>query len=269
MSGDRLSAATQALLKTARSDGPGAAARAKVWSGVSAAVGGAGAAAAGVGGVGASGVAGAGAGMSAAKMLAAGTLLGGAVTVGLAAMLLHFGPLRPSPGRTPPTGTPSVAVAGAHDPSSASAPALPPVDDSFAGASAGANLSWVPGSPLDAPAGGVRAARVPAAGHSSSKPAHGGVTASARAASPQQAAGDDPLTQEASLVAGARSALASGNAQEALRLVRVARSMPTPQLVPEELTVEAQALRALGKADDARGVDATLHSQYPDSALAR
>ena len=32
---------------------------------------------------------------------------------------------------------------------------------------------------------------------------------------------------------------------------------------------EAQALRALGKADDAQGLDATLHSQYPDSALAR
>jgi hypothetical protein len=70
-------------------------------------------------------------------------------------------------------------------------------------------------------------------------------------------------------VAGARAALANGNAEEALRLVRSARGMPSPQLVPEELTVEAQALRSLGRADDARSVDATLHSQYPDSALAR
>jgi hypothetical protein len=83
------------------------------------------------------------------------------------------------------------------------------------------------------------------------------------------AADDDALTHEASLVAAARSALAGGNAREALRLVRSARSMPAPQLVPEELTVEAQALRALGNADEARGVDSALHSQYPDSALAR
>jgi len=81
--------------------------------------------------------------------------------------------------------------------------------------------------------------------------------------------GDDALTREASLVAAARTALSGGNAEEALRLVRAARSMASPQLVPEELTVEAQALRSLGKADEARGVDATLHSQFPDSALAR
>ncbi len=258
MSGDRLSSATQALLKTARTDGPSAAARAKVWSGVSAAVGGA--AGAAVAGAGASGVAASAVGMSAAKMLVAGTLLGGAVTVGLAAMLLHFGP---SPSVTPPAATPHVAAAAATaTPEPAST--LPPVDDSFAQIGA-AGLNWVPGGAAAAP-------RAPAA-HAVAKPSRalgaGSPHPTAQAPALRPATGDDSLTREASLVEDARAALATGNPQEALRLVRSARSMRAPQLVPEELTVEAQALRALGKADDAQGVDATLHSQYPDSALAR
>jgi len=267
MSGDRLSSATQALLKAARTDGPSAAARAKVWSGVSAAVGGA--AGAAVAGAGASGAATSAVGMSAAKMLVAGTLLGGALTVGLAAMLLHFGP---APRVTPPATTPHIAAAAATAaPGLPSTFALAPVDDSFAGASpiGVAGLNWVPGGPVAAQ---TTARHAPAA-HPVVRPSHALAASNphpaAHATVPQPATGDDPLTREASLVADARVALAAGNPQEALRLVRSARSMRAPQLVPEELTVEAQALRALGKADDAQGVDATLHSQYPDSALAR
>jgi len=268
MSGDRLTSAmaTQALLKTARNDGPSAAARAKVWSSVSAAVGGA--AGAAVAGAGTSGVAASAVGTSAAKMLVAGTLLGGAVTVGLAAMLLHFGPS--------PAATPHLAAAAATAaPEPASTLALPPVDDSFAGVIAvgAAGLNWVPGGPAAAPTAAPRAT----AAHPVSRPSHAvGASsphptahATAHPTALRPATGDDSLTREASLVAEARAALAAGNPQEALRLVRSARSMRAPQLVPEELTVEAQALRALGKADDAQGVDATLHSQYPDSALAR
>jgi hypothetical protein len=260
MSGDRLTSATQALLKVARTDGPNAAARAKVWSGVSAAVGGAAGAAAAGAGAGGSGVATSAVGVSAAKMLVSGTLLGGVVTVGLAALLLHFGPLRPSPARTARAGEPQARA-------TSMAPPAPPVDDSFAGACTGASLNWAPGTLAAPPSLAARPA--PATLHSSVRPSHGVTAGILRAPSAQPATADDSLTREASLVAEARAALAAGNAQEALRLVRSARSMRAPQLVPEELTVEAQALRALGKTDDAQGVDATLHSQYPDSALAR
>jgi hypothetical protein len=209
-------------------------------------------------------------------MLVAGTLLGGAITVGLAAMLLYVGP---SPRRTPPVaGHAPIAAAAAP-----SAPTASAVDPSFAGGAQGqgavATLGWVPGAvPGPAEANTVNptpealsshATHGPAkASHARVSGAHPGAAA-VHAPHPAVAAGDDALTHEASLIAAARSALASGNAPEALRLVRSARSMPAPQLVPEELTVEAQALRALGNADEARGVDAALHSQYPDSALAR
>jgi hypothetical protein len=55
----------------------------------------------------------------------------------------------------------------------------------------------------------------------------------------------------------------------ALRRARAARSLPTRQLVPEELAVEAQALRALGRETEAVGLDKALRSQYPDSDLGR
>jgi TolA-binding protein len=45
--------------------------------------------------------------------------------------------------------------------------------------------------------------------------------------------------------------------------------LPSHQLGPEELTVEAQALRALGRDDQAKDVDSTLRKRFPESALAR
>src|SRR5436305_1750013 len=80
---------------------------------------------------------------------------------------------------------------------------------------------------------------------------------------------EDALMREASLVAEARSALARGDAASALRAVRAARRLPSHLLEPEELAIEAQALRALGQSDDARSVDGTLKGKYPDHALAR
>jgi hypothetical protein len=263
MSGERLSGSTRALLKGARADAPSAAARAKVWGGVSAAVGGV--AGVGAAGAGASGLGTSGAGMGAAKLLVTGTLLGGAFTVGLAAMLLHFGP---SPGRTPPASlaaTVAATVVAAPEPELQ----LPPAPATSLDPGPGPGMNGARGGPADdashAIANGLPRATQAAPRHGgTSRPPRAGIPASARRPS-----ADDSLTREASLVASARAALSSGNAEEALRLVRSARSMPSPQLVPEELTVEAQALRSLGKADDARSVDATLHSQYPDSALAR
>jgi hypothetical protein len=77
------------------------------------------------------------------------------------------------------------------------------------------------------------------------------------------------LSLEASLISEARAALVSGNALTALRKARTARALPVRQLVPEELTVEAQALRALGRDGEASSVDQALRAQYPESALAR
>jgi hypothetical protein len=158
----------------------------------------------------------------------------------------------------------AAAVAAPDLPVPATSPAVDPV--------AGAGANGIPGG-HDAPAHAGTpdtnsAAAAPTAPRrvGASRNARPG---SASSSSSPRTTGDDALTREASLVGGARAALARGNAEEALRLVRSARSMPSPQLVPEELTVEAQALRSLGKADEARSVDATLHSQYPDSALAR
>ena len=75
--------------------------------------------------------------------------------------------------------------------------------------------------------------------------------------------------REASLVAEARSALARADAAGALRAVRLARQLPSHQLEPEELALEAQALRALGRASEATAADGALKARYPDHALAR
>jgi hypothetical protein len=79
----------------------------------------------------------------------------------------------------------------------------------------------------------------------------------------------DSLTREASFLAEARAALLRGDAKNALRKVRAARSLPVRQLVPEELSVEAQTLRALDRASEAVEVERTLRTKYPESALAR
>jgi hypothetical protein len=79
----------------------------------------------------------------------------------------------------------------------------------------------------------------------------------------------DSLTREASFLAEARAALLRGDAKSALRKVRAARSLPVRQLVPEELSVEAQTLRALDRASEALEVERTLRTKYPESALAR
>ena len=50
---------------------------------------------------------------------------------------------------------------------------------------------------------------------------------------------------------------------------RPARACPDRQLVPEELAVEAQALRGLGLDDEASQVETHLRVRFPDSVLGR
>jgi hypothetical protein len=253
----RLSSATKGLLRAAREDGPSAAARAKVWSGVSGAVGGAAGLAGGAGpGAGASSAAVAGT-TGVAKMLVLGTLLGGAVTVGLAAVLLRIGPA-PSP--------PS-----SKDPLPITAAAPPPGIGALLGAdTAGSDMergkeltaNVPPSTPASAPA--MPPASPPAAQalRSATRPAgaHAG---------PPTPSDDALFGQEVSLMVDARAALARGDAAAALRAVRAARALPSHHLAPEELAVEAQALRAAGREDEARDTDSMLRKQFPESFLAR
>ena len=257
MSEPRLSPATRTLLRAAKADAPSAVARAKVWSSVAGAVGGAAGAAGAAGG--ASTAPGAlvtgGAGVS--KMLALGTLLGGTVTVGLAAMLLRIGPAPrdvPGPASTPIAALAAGSPAARPDPPDLFLPlAAPPV--------------------LPAPASTVPAALPGAAATSTALP-RAGAPGGARVAPaprtvPATATPEDTLAREAALVAEAREAVGRGDPREALRAIHAARMLPSHQLGPEELAVEALALRALGKDDQARDVDSTLRKRFPESALAR
>jgi hypothetical protein len=264
----RLSASTKELVRAARSDAPTAAAKAKVWASVSSAIGagvGTGAGVAGAGGAGGAGTA-AAAGGGAAKMLALGTLFGGTVTVGLAVTLLRVGPA-PTP---LPTQDPAriVAIAPVHtgspgepppafDPFLAPRTQPPPAPDPFP-----------PRRTQAAPTSGVAATLtgscpvLPAAASAPSPAASAphGVTGPAL---------DDAIAREASLVAEARGALVRGDPMAALRIVHVARGLPSHRLGPEELSVEAQALRALGRDEEAHETDVALRKQFPESALAR
>lgn len=246
------------LIEAAKADAPNAAAKAKVWAGVSSAIGGA----ASMSGGGAAGS------IGAVKMLMLGTLLGGAVTVGIGAAMLVIGGARPVDGTT-----------GVAAPAPATAPA-PAERLSLSRASPAAYSSGILGSavnplpvaiavalPVIASPAPVVEARRPSAARSASA-----VTQTATSGLPPlppRSGQDDALAREASLLASARNALARHDALTALQIVRGLSALPTRQLAPEELAVEAQALRGLGLADQAEAVDATLRAQFPDSVLGR
>ena len=253
----------RSFLEAAKADGPSAAAKAKVWAGVSSAIGGA---AAMSGGGAAAGSAGA------VKMLLLGTLLGGTLTVGIGATMLLVrgapsrGPVSaiaaPAPATAPPPVEPLAApVQGPASPrevllgTTVDALALPVV------------VAPAERGPVNVPVA-VEVPRRPSALANASRASSAPLAATAPAspAAPEQ---DDALAREASLLASARNALVRRDALTALQIVRGLASLPGRQLIPEELAVEAQALRGLGLADQAQTVDATLHSKFPDSVLGR
>jgi hypothetical protein len=228
----RLSLTTKKLLAAAKVDVPTAAARAKVWAGVSGAMGGA--AAAGPSGGAASTVLNGGAG--ATKVLTLGGLFGAAVTVGLAAAWLKIGAV---PAPLPQTMTSPAAMATA----AVVTPTRSATEERLGG-----NQPRMP----EVASTAMRSA--------TSTPNH------TRLAKPTS---EGSLAREASLVAEARGALGRGDPDSALRAIRAARALSSRQLVPEELAVEEQAMRALGQSDEANGIDVQLRLQYPESALAR
>jgi hypothetical protein len=237
MSEVNLSSATRAMLEAAKKDGPTATARAKVWGGVSSGVGGvaaaSGAIAAATGTTGATG---------AAKMLALGTLLGGTLSVGLAVTVLYVAQDRKGPAQA--IGVQATAAAVAQNEMATADPATS-TTTSTTTATATATAT--------ATSTATTTATKRVAGAAAWRPARP----------------IDVLAREASLVTSARSALASGDARAALQAIHDARGLSSRQLGPEELAVEAQALRALGRQDEANEADSTLRAQFPESALAR
>jgi hypothetical protein len=209
-----LSPTTKALLRAARTDGPGASAQAKIWSGVASGT-------AGVGAVSAASGKAVTAGAT-AKLFAMGALLGGTVTVGVAAMMLRVGTPRLQP-----------EAANAVHADSELAMIAPP---------------WTPPPP---PA--VAAAVVaPMAKHAAPRAPH-----------------EDTLAHEAALVSEARSAVVRGEPEAALTALQAAHGLHVRALEPEELSLEARALRAMGRDAEAAAVDERLRASFPDHALAQ
>ncbi len=76
----------------------------------------------------------------------------------------------------------------------------------------------------------------------------------------------DRLAREARMVSEARGALHRGEPEVALRIVRAARFQTGARMVPEELTVEAQALRASGDEAGAKRIEAELAGKFPEQS---
>ncbi len=230
-----LSPTTKALLRAARNDGPSASARAQLLNRIASGTG----APAGVGATAAKATLAAG---GSAKLLAFGALLGSAVTVGVAAVLLHIG--------TPKLGPDPVDEVHADSEISAIAPAArgTAFDDSTLAAPLARPATRVLHETTHAPAPGRRAG-----------PRDLGEIDPAL----------DPLEREAALVAEARSAIVRGEPDVALGALRATTTLPTRAMEPEELSLQARALRAAGREPEAAFVDAQLKALFPDNALSR
>jgi hypothetical protein len=236
-----------ALIAAAKADGPSAARAAGIWTAVSTSV-----------GAGAPMTAG---GVGAAKLLV-GTLLGGTLTVGLAATLLWVGVARRVDAAHGAAGP--VAAARAFEVSpSLNAPASPLPESIFARSPSPTPVSFAIAAP--SPRAAVDSATSAPAPPSRSV----GLPSSQVDRGAARAQPEDPLAREASLVAAARSALSHGRPRAALATIRATHALRARQLAPEELAVEAQALRALGLSDDADAVELSLKVRYPESALAQ
>ena len=239
----------RSLIEAAKADAPTATVRAKVWAGVSSVVGEAAAA------TGAAALAGS---ASAVKMLIFGTLLGGSLTVGIGGALLFMGP-------TPNSGA---ATAGMEMAPVRSIAAIP-ISESMGTATSREVLDSAPIRPVVGSSSAPSSVSTRAQCPHSAKAQAGHATSAAATHAASHDEGDDALAREASMLASARSALSRSDALSALQTVRRLRALPAAQLMPEELAVEAQALRALGLDSDADQVDTTLRSRFPDSVLGR
>jgi hypothetical protein len=93
------------------------------------------------------------------------------------------------------------------------------------------------------------------------------VAATISPASSSSSASD--LAEEARLVTEARTALVGGDPKRALSLLEKTHRLANRALEPEELSLEARALRALGRVDEAAATELKLKARFPSNALAR
>jgi hypothetical protein len=78
---------------------------------------------------------------------------------------------------------------------------------------------------------------------------------------------DDSLAREGSLVAEAHRDERKHDFSGALKAVRTARALEKRQFEPEEMAIEARALHALGRDDEAAKVESKLRVMYPNQPL--
>lgn len=261
MSGGRTSA--KDLFAAARGDGPSAASRDAMWRSVEAAAlpaagaggaGGAGAASgttttAGSAGSGVGAGAGAGTGAAPAATTAAiaakASFLGAVVgsTVSMAIAVVAFHALRPAPTLSNDGDAPVARVERAGD----VAPDFrPPAMLAEQGS---------PPAPASSPGGRTHDdARTGTAATSHAASSAGGGAVPADSAS---------FAREVALVGAAREALLRRDAAACLEALRAARALRSRQLEPEELGLEARALRMQGEFEQAARVEATLRAKYP------
>ena len=228
----KLSSSARELMNAAKSEGPSAGARAKIWSGVA----GAGAAGA-AGGIASGTVAATTAVGTSGKLIAVGALFGSALTVGLAMVMVHVGPVAP-PSRAPfSRAASSITVQEA------------------------VTMQEVAPVFVRPPA--------PERKHDEPRPAVLPVAPKSVAAHAPVQAQEDPLVRESMLVAEARSALGRGDAEGALVSIRATHKLSSRALEPEELSIESRALRALGREEEAMTLDLRLKNRFPEHALSR
>lgn len=218
------------------------------------------------------------------KLLALGVLLGAvssaigvvvAVTMGVvpgsdaSRPVTRTAPTAPVVAAAPPTSPGAKAVTN-DDTATAAAP-VELDDDANAKATAEAKANAEAKASAEASAKAIDDAKATAAAKAKADAASAAAKASGNgrlgAGAASGSSGD--LAEEARLVTAARSALVSGDPARALALVQATRKLGARSLEPEELGLEARALRALGRTDDAAAAELVLRRRYPDHALAR
>jgi hypothetical protein len=274
-----LSPSTRALLQAAKSDGPRVAARAKMWGAVSAATG---LAVAAKGGAAAGSVA---AATSSGKLLVAGALFGSALTIGitLAVVRVVSGGPEPAGARTK---APSSAMERSsnerHDLALAEDPATaadrsdfeslrgepPPIPLSFSTLGSLHQGLQFEGSEATGPSGD---SFLPVRSASPATSSRVSLSVLPPAGSPRAGVhtlAEDALEQEGVLILEARGALRRGDAEAALASLDAARRLGAHKLAPEELSLRARTLRALGRNAEAADAEGLLKTRYPDQKLA-
>lgn len=183
---------------------------------------------------------------TAAKAAFLGAVVGSTLTIAVAAVALHGALVARNAADAPSAAAPPRADEADFRPPAV----LTPQDSPSA-------PSTVPGS-----------TSTPAAPHAAS-PTSTPSSPTSAAAVAAAADDDDTFSREVTLVTRARSALLRRDAAGCLDAVHAARALPVRQLEPEELGLEARALRMQGRFEEAAAVESTLRARFPGHALSR